>query len=375
MKILFFVSGSVRSNFTYRTLALARSLHKLGHDVAIVAPKADKYNDFIPENIRMIDGVRILQPFQFTTRRLEINLIPYIFGAIRILFRERPDLIYIYKPTPISIVGLLGKLFWKTPVVVDFDDLGSEVMRVEGHPLHQRKLVQWSEEITARYADRIVAATRYLFSHYHELFPTKPIYLMPNGVDSDWFSTPSAPRTENVIIFMGSINRTSILEPFFGVLPNILKQIPDAKVLIIGDGKYLPYFKEKSIALDVAKNITFTGWLDLLKAKEYFHEGDIGYSYMPREKTTVVASNMKISQYMSRGVIPFVSDIHDLSANADFMMGAYVAPAGDLAALESTLLKALSDPRRLDKARHARALSLKLFNWDTLARHFSGWIT
>jgi len=374
MKILFFVSGSIRSNFSYRTLSLARSLHTLGHDVSIVAPKADKYNNFIPESIEVIDGVRILQPFQFTTKRLEINLLPYMFGAIKILFRERPDLIYIYKATPISIVGLLGKLFWKTPIIVDFDDLGSEVMKIEGHPIHQRKLVEWSENIAAWYADRIVAASHFLFDHYHKKFPTKPIYVLPNGVDVEWFETPLVTETQPRIVFMGSINRMSILEPLFDALPTIIKAVPNVKVLIMGDGKFLPYFKEKCALLHLSDAVTFTGWLDIAAARAHLHEGDIGYNYMPREKTIVAASNMKISQYMSRGVVPLVSDIIDMHTDPAFQNASYIAEANDLKAFEAASLRALSDPKKMEKAKAARAFALERFDWNMLASSFNQWI-
>lgn len=374
MKILFFVSGTVKSNFSYRPLALARALRKHGHDVSIVAPKADKYNNFTLEAIADIDGVHILQPFQFATRRLEINLIPYLVGAARIAFRKRPDLIYIYKPTPISAIGLLGKLFHTTTVVADFDDLGSEVMKIEGHPLHQRKLVEWSERAAARYADRLIVASRFLLEHYGREFPGTPIHLMPNGVDEEWFSAPIIPTEQKKIVFMGSLNRKSILEPLFEALPDILKKIPDAKVLIMGDGKFLPYFKERCSALEIGHAVTFTGWLDIAAARANLHEGDIGYSYMPRERTVLAASNMKISQYMSRGAIPLVSDANDLSGTADFKGAAYIAKADDLMALVNIVTSALYDTGSADKAKNARLFARKHFNWDTLAAGFEQWV-
>jgi len=374
MKITFFASGNVRSNFSYRILALAKSLHKIGYDVSIVAPSADKYNDFIPEKITIIDGVRILQPFQFNTRRLEINLIPYLFGTLHKLIKEKPDLVYIYKPTPISIVGLFAKYFWRTTVVVDFDDLGSDVMKIEGHPLYQRKLVEWSERLVAYYADRIVVASTYLFDLYHKKFSAKPIHIMSNGVDGEWFKEPLAHQTEKRIVFMGSLNRKNILEPLFDVLPNILKSIPKTQVLIMGDGKYLAYFKQKSSSLNLNEHVAFTGWLELSKARAHLSEGDIGYNYMPNETTVLAASNMKIPQYMSRGVVPLVSDIGDMPAMVDAGRGGYIAKADDLEALETTLLNALNDPGRSAKAEKARNFALEKFNWDTLALGFHRWV-
>ena len=119
MKILFLTSGSVRSNFSYRALSLARELKALGHDTALVCPSADKYNGFKAEKISELHGVRVFQPWQLKTKKAEINLFPYIFGALYRTLREKPDLIYIYKPTPISIVGLAAKMLKRTPVVLD----------------------------------------------------------------------------------------------------------------------------------------------------------------------------------------------------------------------------------------------------------------
>jgi len=269
---------------------------------------------------------------------------------------------------------LLGKFFWRIPVIVDIDDLGSEVMKIEGHPYHQRKLVAWSERLAVGYADRLVAASTYLFDMYHREFPKKPIHIMSNGVDPEWFEKTIASQAAKKIIFLGALNRKSILEPLLDVMPKIIEHIPEAQALIIGDGKYLAYFKQKSEYLKIDKNITFTGWLKLSDARAHLHEGDIGYGYMPNETTVIAANNMKISQYMSRGVVPLVSDVGDLPAMVDFGRVGYIAKANDLEALESVLLDALNDKDRPKKAAKAPLFSLEKYSWDTLANSLNQWI-
>jgi glycosyltransferase involved in cell wall biosynthesis len=374
MNITILVSGSIKSNFSYRPLAFGRSLRKLGHTVSIIAPKADKYNDFVPEDIHSIDGVSIIQPFQFTTRRLEINLLPYLFGAFMALRKQPSDIVYIYKPTPISIVGLLAKFFWKIPVIVDLDDLGSEVMKIEGHPVYQQKLVEWSEKLAVRNADRLVVASAFLYDHYRHQFPDKPIHIMPNGVDEVWFTESIVRSEKKRIVFLGALNRRSILEPLFDALPNVLKHIPEATVLIIGDGKYLSYFKEKSRTLNIEHAITFAGWLNITNARSRLYAGDIGYNYMPNERTVKAASNMKVPQYMSREVVPLVSDIGDLPATVDFGNAGYIANENNISSLEQTIIHALNDPDRIAKGAAARDFAKEKFDWDKLASQFNSWI-
>jgi glycosyltransferase involved in cell wall biosynthesis len=326
MKILMLGSGSIKSNFAYRLLALGKALSKRGHKVSIIAPKADKYNDFKPEDTSDIKSVRILNPFQFATKRIEINLLPYLFDAARLVLREKPDLVYIYKPTPISIIGLVAKLR-RIPVVLDMDDLGSEVMRMEGHPAHQRKLVEWSEKLGSKYADRLVVASTYLRDMFQKKFPKKSIHLLPNGVEPDWFADKTKVNSKRPprIVFMGSFNRKNIVEPLIDALPGLVKKRRSVRVLLIGDGKYLPYFKKKITKLKLDRYVEYTGWLKLEDARARLEPGDIGYNYMPDTPTVRAASNMKVPQYMAKGVVPLVSNMGDLPWMVDDGHAGYIA--------------------------------------------------
>lgn len=375
MKILFLTSGSVESNFTYRALSLSRELQKQGHDVALVCPCADKYNGFLPKKVESIDSVRILQPRQFVTKRVEINLLPYIFGALYLTIREKPDLVYIYKPTPASIVGLAAKFLRGTTVVLDMDDLGSEVMKIEGHPKHQQKLIEWCEKIAARYSDRIVVASSYLFNKYEQEFPRKPLHLMPNGIDRSWFAPAVDSQKAKRIVFMGTLGRKNIIEPLFDALPKIIKKHPDTELLLMGDGQYLDYFKEKAIKLGIDENITFTGWLSLEKARENLQSGDLGYGFMPDNITTRAASNMKTPQYLIRGVVPFVSRTGDLPHMVDEGRAGYISPSEKPEDIEAELLRALEDTeRKTIKAAAAREFAVQNFGWEKLAKDFERWI-
>lgn len=375
MKILFITSGSIRGNFTYRALSLARELQKINYQTTIISPKADKYNNFVPEKIDKIDGVRILQPFQFLTKQMEINFLPYIFSALLLVLKEKPDLVYIYKPTPISIVGFVVKIFRKTPVIIDMDDLGSEVMKIEGYSKFHQKLVKWSEQISIKYATRIVVASSYLFLLFQKKFPQKPIHLMPNGADDRWFLPVILSKKKKRIIFLGSLNRRNILEPLLDVFPDIIKKHPDVEALIIGDGRYFAYFKEKSERLGIKNHMRFTGWLSEEKVRENLQAGDIGYNYMPNEPTIKAASNMKMPQYMSRGLVPIISDVGDLPAMVSFGEVGYICQANNLFDLKRNILIAIEDLQRLDlKSKMARSFAWEKFHWKNLAVDFDDWL-
>jgi glycosyltransferase involved in cell wall biosynthesis len=374
MKITFFTSGSIRSNFSYRALTLAGFLRASGHKVSIVTPQADKYNDFKPEKIREINGIKIIQPFQFVSKRLEINLLPYILSAVLSIIRNKADVIYIYKPTPISIVGILGKIFHHSTVVVDMDDLGAQVMKHEGHPWYQQKLVGLSEYLAVRYADRIIAASTYLFKVYKKQYPRKPIYLLPNGAESSLFKRIITSKQKKNIVFLGAINQPEILDPLFEILPEIVKKHPDVHVTIIGDGTYLSYFKNKCKSPAISSTVSFTGWLPLMEVQKYLRGGDIGYCYMPDEFTNRAASNMKVAQYMARGVLPLVSRVGDLPSYVGYGKVGYIALPDNSQSLLKTILAALDSRERRQKAKEAQSFAKEHFEWKKLATSFEAWL-
>lgn len=375
MKILFLTSGSVRSNFTYRALSLARELQKLGHEPVLVCPKADKYNGFIAEDVKELDGVRVIQPKQFVTKKAEVNLLPYIFDALLAVIREKPDLVYIYKPTPISIVGLTAKFLRKTPVVLDMDDLGAEVMKAEGFPIFQQQLIRWSESFAERFSDRIVVASTYLLEKYGNRYPGKPLYLMPNGADESWIIPPEMSGAEKRIVFMGALGRKSILDPLFDALPDIIERHPDTEALVIGDGKYLDHYKIKAQELGIDRNVTFTGWLKIEDARAKLRCGDLGYCFMPDDVSTRAASNMKIPQYLIRGVVPLVSAVGDLPRSVGNGRFGYIAKDDKSLGIREILLQGLEDPeRKTIKAKLAREFALDNLTWHKLASGFAAWL-
>ena len=119
-------------------------------EITIITPSADKYNDFKPDYTLKLTFARLVQPWQLTTRSVMLNLIPYLFSSLVPILRARADMVLIYKPTPITVLGLVPKLLSRTPVVVDLDDLGAEVIRNEGRSRLTYGLVDWSERFCMR---------------------------------------------------------------------------------------------------------------------------------------------------------------------------------------------------------------------------------
>lgn len=361
--------GTINSSLSYRPLAFAKELVKKGHDVSIIAPRFDKYSKFKDKKITEISGVKIIRPLQLRTSSFELGLIPYILSSIIYLFKISPDIIQVYKATPITLGGLLLKFIKKKIVIFDTDDLDSEVMKIEGNPQVKIKLVQISEKLLLKHANAIITGSQYLKNLYSSMYKDKLIKHIPNGAEFSDIDTVKYNKNlaSKRIIFIGNINRINILEPLFYVTKDLVNKKVKIRVSIIGKGQHLNYFKDLAKKLKLKEHITFYGHIERTQLRKYVKPGDIGYSYMPNELTIKACSSMKVFQYMQYGAIPLVSNVGDFPLYTFNGKTGFVAKHSNHESLTRTIIEALNNKeKQRKKIDYAKKYAAKKFNWKSL---------
>ncbi len=369
MKIALMTSGTINSSLSYRPFAFAKELHKKGHDVYIFALRFDKYSKFKDEKITEIDGVKIIRPLQIRSSLFEIGLIPYIISSAFLILKLNPDIIHVYKPTPVILGSLLPHFIRKTPIVLDTDDMDSEVMKTEKNSKLRIILVKISEKILAYKTNTIITASKYLYDFYSNKYNNKLIVHISNGADfTSTHKLNSKKIFNNKIVFVGNINRTNILEPLFFAIKEIKKQGIKAHAVVIGNGKYLNYFKKLTYKLKITKNVSFLGWIPQNNLYKYIHIGDLGYCYMPNELTIKACSSMKVFQYMQYGAVPLVSNVGDLPSYTFNGKAGYIAKHSNIKSLTETIIKAISNKsERKTKINFAIKNAGNKYKWKVLA--------
>jgi len=266
-------------------------------------------------------------------------------------------------------MGLMPRLLFRTPVILDLDDLGSEVMKSQKQSKVQYMLVSWSERIATRYATGIVVASSYLETLVKEKYPNKDVVVVPNGVEPADYPVVKMEKSRHAIYYFGAINRISLIETLLRALPSVIAAVPDTQVTIVGGGSALNEAKHIVETLALTRSVTFTGWVDFLDIIKYVKPADIAICYQPDTPTVRAASNMKVFQYMAMGSVPVVSDVGDLSTYVDHgRRGAVVSP-DDVDQLAKTLVTLLKDEKtRITLAKRARRAAETEYSWIEHAR-------
>jgi glycosyltransferase involved in cell wall biosynthesis len=371
-------SGTPHSSLTHRIVALGAQLTRAGHQVTIAAPHIDKHSHWEIDQPKSIDGVRFVYPFQFQSRSLVLNLLPYILDVCRVVLVQRPQLVYIYKPTPLTLPGLLAKVFWRTPVVTDLDDLGSEVMRIEHQPAPLWRLTAWCERTAIRFADGVVVASQLLKREVSSSYPHKPIVLLPNGVDPAQFQPINAhARRVPHVVFFGLLGRPTITKPLLEAMAQIRRnpKVHPIQLDIMGDGPYRAELEAYAQELGIAGTTTFWGWASYEQFREHVHAGDIAICVMPQERTTAACSNQKVFQYQALALALIVSRVGDLPAYVeDGKSGMIVEPDNARELADAIAALAADATTRNLFAERSRSLAKTANSWQTRSQTLAAFL-
>jgi len=301
-----------------------------------------------------------------------LNLAPYFLTATIAVLRQSPDIVYISKPTPATVMAGMLKWFKQTPIVVDLDDLGSEVMRREGRSAAAWRLVAACERFTEKQATALVVVSRLL---EHELTSRfrgdKRVVRIPNGVDPREF-TPTSPKPGRRprLIFFGVLSQPNIVGAVLAALPDVIRRVgSDAVQLdILGDGPTRAGLEHQADELGLAGNVHFRGWVTFQQLHHHVAVGDIGLCVVPDERSVAAASNQKLFQYQALELAPVVTAVGDLPEYVDGGEAGVVVPAGDSDALAEVLAELLTNSQRRRRlARQARAVAETRYTWSAQA--------
>ena len=213
------------------TAQISQALAKTGNEVSLFLAEY-LYNSLQYEEKKLKIITVPIFPERLSLFLTIINPKTYVDFISRI-DRIRPDIIHIVFEDPFS--GFLAFfLSLKYPVVVTEHDPRLH----DGAKLWLRFFMFFSRLITRHCSNVIIVHGQNLKKILTEGgLPTEKVYVVPHG-DYSYFTKWINPdvHEEHAILFFGIINRYKGLEYLFQAVPAILKEFPDLKIIIAGEG-------------------------------------------------------------------------------------------------------------------------------------------
>ena len=329
MKVLHLISEQppIHSGFSRCIHHLSRELKKQGHEVAVVSTKH-------------------IRRWKFGEIKLVYDL-PKIFQ----LNIKEYDIINIHGHTPTFSDSLLIAMKMKgaAPIVYTLHCLANfyvwPISKIYNQVMN--KLIEL--------ADCIIVSTP---SYAEYVRHAKNVYVVPWGVDYEFFHQPRKEHNGYNILFVGQ------MRPYKGIdiLLKVAKEL-DAKFHIVGGGVYLKMYMKQAKKLQLS-NVQFYGYLKDVELRNMYSQSDV--LVLPSISTNE-AFGLVALEAAAAGCVVVASDLPGVRDVVKPF--GIIVPPGNLKALRETLMHFSMEENRVQYVEKGFKVAKK-YSWSETGRKY-----
>jgi glycosyltransferase involved in cell wall biosynthesis len=253
--------------------AYAKEFRKLGHRVYIPCPEYPDFNnpsvlykDEEPDIIRYKSHSAPFPPkYRLTfTWQTKIDWKPM-----------KLDIIHSQSPFPLGFHGITWGRKLGIPVINTYHTLYPEYINTYMNIKWLRKPLSWITKVFSKWVlnkcDLVISPSPQMKEALISYGVRVPIEVMPTGIDLDKFDNPNGDnfrrkynigKDEKMLFCMCRLGREKNIDFLIKAMPLIIKKIPEARLVISGEGVAKAELETLAKKLGVHEKTLFLGFLD-----------------------------------------------------------------------------------------------------------------
>lgn len=248
-----------------------------------------------------------------------------------------------------------------------------------------RRLTRFLEKRVYRQSDMILSLTPGLTGYVTELGADGEnvrLLLMPvdtgifhPGIETDdirkkWGFTPD----DRIVLFMGTLFDFSGLDDFLPLFPRVLKEVPAAKLLIVGDGPQRPLVDELAARHSLRDRVTITGFEPYDMMPKYINLADVCINTFRVTGATRDIFPGKTVQFLACGKPFIATPLPGMTAviSGEEQGVVYTGTPEDMV---TEIIRLLNSPERRERLSRAGLEYVKrTHSFESIARQLEGYI-
>jgi glycosyltransferase involved in cell wall biosynthesis len=238
-------------------------------------------------------------------RRLPYYVIFALHAALWLVvnFRQYDVVMTSTPPITTGFPGLVAAAIGN-PWVIDVRDLWIENSIALGYIPADSPLVKAGrtfQRLALHSADRITVTTETLRDAVGDTYGSElrdRVRVVPNGVDTDRFSSVSTPENnDSRIVYTGNIGSAQALEPCIRAMQHVSSD--NALLQLVGDGDEVSRLKSVTERLGVEDRVEFVGLVDRERIPEILDSATVGLAPIKDSPELDYAIPTKLYEYMA----------------------------------------------------------------------------
>jgi len=296
----------------------ARSLIGDGHKVFLMARRGQ--GQLVEE---IVDGVHVIRvPLPFQRKKAIADFTYFFFQRYLVFFRilracrkHRIQALHVHDLCYALATTLAGKIL-HLPVIFDMHEHYTAMLQMSFEAKVYRKFKPFAfillaflrieERFACRWAKKVIVVADEHIPRIESLGVTgENIVVVTNTEDTDYFrafpidgSLVEKYQGDFVILYVGGFSPHRGLETAVHAMPSVLQQIPNARLLLVGDGATRLELEQMVRDSGLDEKVTFTGFQPFEKVPTYIHLSSV--CLIPHISTPHIETTMpnKIFQFM-----------------------------------------------------------------------------
>ncbi len=360
------------------------ALLKYGHRVFLLVNNVKQR-----DRRETIEGCEVLRLPAFSDLPALVGKIlrlPYPFNplwyaeAIKIIQAEQINAIHAHDLPMAPFAYVLAKLF-KISFVYDMHENYPAAMAEwnENASLAQKifrneKAALVLDKFCARKADRVIVVVDEMKRLLIERgLPDEKVYVVSNTVDVNLFDAAVFEKSViekykdwYSILYLGKFSVERGLGTAIEAMPKIAVHIPNARLLLVGEGKNRGELEDFAKSVNADELVHFTGWVDFSQVPSYMKAAKICIVPQPSNPFIDTTIPHKIFQYMAIGRPVITSDAKPLKKVVEDCQSGEIFKSNDPDSFANAVIKVYQSDKNYGE-NGVKAVKEK-YNWQNTAR-------
>ena len=348
---------------TFKGLAFAKELKRQGHDVQVLTGFPNYPGGKIYDGYKLklyqreeVDGISILRVALYPNHdssalKRIFNYISFAFMAILfgIFSTRKADVIYAYHPPlTVGIAAIFIKLFRRTPIVYDIQDMWPDTLKATGM-LNNNKILNLIGSICKlvyRFVDHIVV----LCPGFKKLLSERGVPEEKISIIYNWCDEQSLTQAQSVkveyqqvmqnkfnIVFAGNMGKAQALDTILEVAKKV-QHIKDIQFVFVGGGTETERLKQRLIVENIS-NAIFIPRMPMAEVGGVLELSNLLLVHLKKDPLFEITVPSKTQAYMAMGkpiLMAVAGDAAELVQKAEC---GCIAISEDVESIQQAILK------------------------------------